>query len=282
MNRLLITQTGEQLRNEMKQQAYQQRSGKQVKKKEQRLPELVRQPTNLLIDTERDHILYQKTLSEVALSNLNRVASLSLLGQKSKNKLETHIREELNLPNNFQYLNQSLDKQLNKILSDKDLKTKRKRHLLTELKRIEKKRTTSHNEDFSIFSSCIEDYDKNQKMTAIINAEGKLAQLTRRYKQKELNDQKLKLNLNISLEKMQERKNMRIEAINPLSPTQIKINSQRQFNEMFYDNSEERFHNRLQEKHVKQICQIWSQYQFPKQTKRWIQFIQNAQQKKKQ
>ncbi|CAD8195539.1 unnamed protein product [Paramecium octaurelia] len=282
MNRLLITQTGEQLRNEMKQQVYSERTGKQVIKKEKRLPELIRQPTNLFIDTERDNILYQKTLSEVALSNLNRVASLSLLGQKSKNKLETHIREELNLPHNFQYLNQNLDKQINKILSDKDLKTKRKRHLLTELKRIEKKRTTSHNEDVSLFSSCIEEYDKNQKMTAIINAEGKLAQLTRRYKQKELNDQKLKLNLNISLEKMQEHKHMLIDAINPLSPTQMKINSQRQFDEMFYDNSEERFHNRLQEKHVKSICQVWNQYQFPKQTKRWTQFIENAKQQKKQ
>ncbi|CAD8114291.1 unnamed protein product [Paramecium sonneborni] len=265
----------------MKQQIHQERTRKQVKKKDQRLPELNRQTTTLFIDTERDNILYQKTLSEVALSNLNRVASLSLLGQRSKNKLETHIRDELNLPNKFQYLNQNLDKQINKILSDKDLKTKRKRHLLTELKRIEKKRTTSHNEDVSIFSSCIEDYDKNQKMTAIINAEGKLAQLTRRYKQKELNDQKLKLNLNISLEKMQERKNMLINAINPLSPVQMRINSQRQFDEMFQDNSEERFHDRLQEKHVKQICLVWNQHQFPKQTKRWMQFIENAKQKKK-
>ncbi|CAD8071056.1 unnamed protein product [Paramecium sonneborni] len=282
MNRLLITQAGEQLRNEIKQQANQQETLKQIKKKDQPLPVLNPQTKNQFIDTERDNILYQKTLSEVALTNLNHVASLSLLGQKSKKKLETHIRDELNLPNNFNYLNKNLDKQINKILSNNDLQTYRKRHLLTELKRINKKRTISHNEDVSINSSCIEDYDKVQKMTAIINAEGKLAQLTRRYKQKQLNDQKLQMSLNISLGKMQERKNMLIDAINPMSPTQMKISSQRQFDEMFQDKSEERFHNRLQEKHVKQICLVWNQHQFPKQTKRWQQFIENAKQQKKQ
>ncbi|CAD8113162.1 unnamed protein product [Paramecium primaurelia] len=176
MNRLLITELGDAMRSELIQQ-------EELKKKKtilisrDSLPEIKQTGiiNSLLLDID-DNPLYRKSLSDVALLNLTKAANISLNGSQSKDILEKHIREDLQIPKRNDYLNHYLNKQVEKIVDDKNSMTKRRRYLLGELKRIEIKETNLNiknriSTDQSRLSTIVEDIDRENKLMAIINTE---------------------------------------------------------------------------------------------------------------
>ncbi|CAD8113156.1 unnamed protein product [Paramecium primaurelia] len=273
MNRLLITELGDAMRSELIQQ-------EELKKKKtilisrDSLPEIKQTGiiNSLLLDID-DNPLYRKSLSDVALLNLTKAANISLNGSQSKDILEKHIREDLQIPKRNDYLNHYLNKQVEKIVDDKNSMTKRRRYLLGELKRIEIKETNLNiknriSTDQSRLSTIVEDIDRENKLMAIINTEGKLLQLQKRYDKKKQDDEILKQQVKSNYFKYKDLEEIQIESLPILNQEQLEQGIQNLYHNT--DQSEHRFLQRLQDKHKKITTQVWQQHHFPKKHKKWI------------
>ncbi|CAK65096.1 unnamed protein product (macronuclear) [Paramecium tetraurelia] len=274
MNRLLITELGDAMRHELIKQE-EQKLKKTVLVSKDSLPE-IKSPSiinSLLLDVD-DNPLYRKSLSDVALMNLTKAANISLNGSQSKDVLEQHIREDLQIQKKNDYLNNYLNKQVEKILDDKNLMTKRKRYLLGELRRIEIKENNLNiknriSTDQSQLSTIVEDTDRENKLMAIINTEGKLLQLQRRYEKKKQDDEALKLQVKNNYSKHKDIEDMHIEAMPILTQEQLEQGIQNLYHNS--DLSEHRFQQRLLDKHKEIATKVWKQYHYPKRHKKWIQ-----------
>ncbi|KAM3138677.1 hypothetical protein pb186bvf_009241 [Paramecium bursaria] len=269
MNRLLITDIGDQMRQEIKQA---QSHEKTTKSPQLKLPDVRSSIQNSSLFSETDRYetnpLYMKSLSQIAMGNLTRTASLSLMGNKKQQVIEEQIREDLNLPENYHYLNRNLSKLVSKMVND-DVATKRKRQLLGQLKKYQKYQTENGLE----ISNYVEEADISNKLMELINLEGKMDQLHRRYLNKQKLDSKLQHNLKLSVDRLYEQRSLQIDSINPLSPNQI--SKMREFG-AFKDQSLQRYHQRIQEKHKKKLVPIWESVHIPQQTKRWTSWIEQA------
>ncbi|CAK80854.1 unnamed protein product (macronuclear) [Paramecium tetraurelia] len=274
MNRLLITELGDTMRLDLKKEVNKTpSSSKHIIKTT--FPEIKNNMvgSSLFADIEKnDNPLYQKSLSDQALLNLSKIANLSLFGPKCKEQLKVQIREDLQMKTQNDYLNLQLERYVTRILDDKNLMTKRKRQLLNELKRLEaKEKLKQFNHmptDLSQFCSIIEDTDRETKLMSIVNAEGKLLQLQRRYDQKLQEDEKLKQQIKINYNKFKEGQTMQIEALPVLSKDEMENNVKDIFSNR--DQSSQRFHQRINEKHKKQKEYIWRQHHFPNDHKRYL------------
>ncbi|CAD8086327.1 unnamed protein product [Paramecium sonneborni] len=274
MNRLLITELGDTLRIDLKKEFNKTPTqNKHILKTT--FPEIKNNlgSSSVFADIEKnENPLYQKSLSDQALLNLSKVANLSLFGPKCKEQLKIHIREDLSIKTKNNYLNQQLERYVSRILDDKNLMTKRKRQLLNELKRLEAKEKLKHFNhmptDLSQFSSVIEDTDRETKLMSIVNAEGKLLQLQRRYDQKLQEDEKLQQQIKINYCKYKDGQIMHIEAL----PVLTQEDMQNDVKDIFTnrDQSSQRFHQRMNEKHIRQKEFIWKQHHFPKDHRRWL------------
>ncbi|CAD8202543.1 unnamed protein product [Paramecium pentaurelia] len=273
MNRLLITELGDAMRAELIKQEELKRK-KTVLVSKDSLPEIKQTGiiNSLLLDVD-DNPLYRKSLSDVALMNLTKAATISLNGFQSKDILEQHIREDLQIQKKNDYLNHYLNKQVEKILDDKNLMTKRRRYLLGELKRIEIKENSLNiknriSTDQSQLSTIVEDTDRENKLMAIINTEGKLLQLQRRYDKKKQDDETLKQQVKTNYSKHKDIEDMHIEALPILTQEQLEQGIQNLYHNT--DLSELRFQQRLLDKHKQITTKVWQQYHFPKKHKKWI------------
>ncbi|CAD8078734.1 unnamed protein product [Paramecium sonneborni] len=274
MNRLLITELGDTMRTEMKRDLTKPMKQNRAYLKSQ-LPEIKNNFGSSAFFMEMDKTqnpLYQKSLSDQALLNLSKVANLSLFGPKNKQSLENHLREDLLIKKSKDYLNVCLDKQVDKILDDKNLMSKRKRQLLNELKRLEAKEKLKQFHQIateqSQFSSIIEDTDRENKLMSIVNAEGKLLQLKRRYEKKQQEEEKMKELVKMNYSKFKDNQIMHIEAMRIMEHEDMENDVKDIF--MNKDQSEMRFIERMNEKHVKRNEQIWKQHHFPRQHRKWL------------
>ncbi|CAD8174849.1 unnamed protein product [Paramecium pentaurelia] len=266
MNRLLITELGDTMRLDLKKEVNKIPSSTKNNIKTT-FPEIKNNlgSSSLFTDIEKnENPLYQKSLSDQALLNLSKIANLSLFGPKCKEQLKVHIRQDLSMKTQHDYLNQQLERYVTRILDDKNLMTKRKR-----LEAKEKLKHFNHMPtDLSQFSSIIEDTDRENKLMSIVNAEGKLLQLQRRYDQKLQEDEKLKQQIQINYCKYKEGQTMQIEALPVLSKDEMEDHVKDIFNNR--DQSTQRFHDRINEKHIKQKEYIWKQHHFPRNHRRWL------------
>ncbi|CAD8084541.1 unnamed protein product [Paramecium sonneborni] len=274
MNRLLITELGDTLRTDLKKQTNITLTSNKQKLKTT-FPEIKNNlgGSQLFTDLEKnENPLYKKSLSEQALLNLSKIANLSLFGLKCKEQLKIHIREDLSIKVKNDYLNQQLEKYATRILDDKNLMTKRKRQLLNELKRLEVKEKIKHLNhmptDLSQFNLIIEDTDRENKLMSIVNVEGKLLQLQRRYDQKLQEDEKIQQQIKINYCKFKDDQTMHIEAIHVLTQEDMQNDVKDIFTNR--DESSQRFNQRINEKHIKQNEFIWQQHHFPKNHRRWL------------
>ncbi|CAD8122737.1 unnamed protein product [Paramecium sonneborni] len=274
MNRLLITELGDAMRAELIKQEELKRK-KTVLVSRDSLPEVKSTGiiNSLLLDVD-DNPLYRKSLSDIALMNLTRAANISLNGSQSKDVLEQHIREDLQIQKKNDYLNHYLNKQVQKIADDKNLMTKRRRYLLGELRKIEAKENSLKirnriSTDQSQLSTIVEDTDRENKLMAIINTEGKLLQLQRRYDKKKEDDEALKQQVKSNYCKLKDIQEMHIDALQILSQEQLVQGIQNLYHNT--DLSEARFQQRLHDKHNNITTKVWQQYHFPKKHKKWIQ-----------
>ncbi|CAD8168901.1 unnamed protein product [Paramecium octaurelia] len=273
MNRLLITELGDTMRTEMKRDLTKTiKSNRTILKTS--FPEIKNNFCSSALLTEIDKTqnpLYQKSLSDQALLNLSKVANLSLFGPKNRQSLENHLRDDLQIKKQKDYLNLCLDKQVDRILDDKNLMSKRKRQLLNELKKLEARTKLRHvhhiQTEQSQFSSVIEDNDRGMKLMSIVNAEGKLLQLKRRYEKQQLEDLKIKQQVKLNYCNFKENQVRNIEALKIMEHKDMENDVKDIF--MNKDLSEIRFSERLNEKHVRETEQIWKQHHFP-QHRKWL------------
>ncbi|CAD8071532.1 unnamed protein product [Paramecium primaurelia] len=271
MNRLLITELGDTMRTEMKRDLTKTiKSNKTILKTS--LPEIKNNFCSSALLTEIDKTqnpLYQESLSDQALLNLSRVANLSLFGPKYRQNLENHLRDDLQIKNQKDYLNICLDKQIDKILDDKDLMSKRKRQLLNELKKLEARVKLNHFQHItteqSQFSTMIEDNDRKQKLISIVNAEGKLLQLKKRYEKQQQEGQKIKEQVKMNYQNFKENQIRHLEAMKIMEHEGMENDVKEIFKNK--DLVENRFSERLNEKHAKEKQQIWKQHHFPQHRK---------------
>ncbi|CAK72019.1 unnamed protein product (macronuclear) [Paramecium tetraurelia] len=274
MNRLLITELGDTMRSEMKRDMTKTVKSNRTMLKTQ-FPEIKNNFGSSALFMEIDKTqnpLYQKSLSDQALLNLSKVANLSLFGPKNRQNLENHLREDLLIKKQKDYLNLRLDKHVERILDDKNLMSKRKRQLLNELKKLEAKEKLKQFHHIpteqSQFSSLVEDTDRENKLMSIVNAEGKLLQLKRRYEKKQQEEQKMKEQVKMNYCKFKDNQIMHIEALKIMEHEEMENDVKDIF--MNKDMSEIRFMERLNEKHVKEQVQIWKQHHFPRQHRKWL------------
>ncbi|CAD8197861.1 unnamed protein product [Paramecium octaurelia] len=273
MNRLLITELGDAMRAELIKQQELKRQ-KTVLVTKDSLPEVKQTGIlNSLLQDMDDNPLYRKSLSDVALLNLTKAANISLNGSQSKDILEQHIRDDLQIQKKNDYLNHFLNKQVEKIVDDKNSMTKRRRYLLGELRRIEVKESNLNiknriSTDQSRLSTIVEDIDRENKLMAIINTEGKLLQLQRRYDKKKQDDEILKQQVKSNYSKHKDIEEMHIESLPILNQEQLDEGIQNLYHDT--DLSELRFQQRLVDKHKKIITQVWKQHHFPKRNKKWV------------
>ncbi|CAD8073689.1 unnamed protein product [Paramecium sonneborni] len=274
MNRLLITELGDTMRSEMKRDLTKPKKSNRSNLKSQ-LPEIKNNfgSSVFLMEMEKtQNPLYQKSLSDQALLNLSKVANLSLFGPKNKQSLENHLREDLQIKKQKDYLNICLNKQVDKIIDDKNLMSKRKRQLLNELKRLEGKEKLKQFykivTEQSQVSSIIEDIDRENKLMSIVNAEGKLLQLKRRYEKKQQEEEKMKELIKMNYCKFKDNQIMNIEALKIMEHEDMENDVKDIF--MNKDQSEKRFIERMNEKHIKRNEQIWKQHHFPKKHRKWL------------
>ncbi|CAD8156681.1 unnamed protein product [Paramecium octaurelia] len=274
MNRLLITELGDTMRTEMKRDMTKTIKSNRTMLKTQ-FPEIKNNFGSSALFMEIDKTqnpLYQKSLSDQALLNLSKVANLSLFGPKNRQSLENHLREDLLIKKQKDYLNLRLDKHVDKILDDKNLMSKRKRQLLNELKKLEAKEKLKQFHHIpteqSQFSSMVEDTDRENKLMSIVNAEGKLLQLKRRYEKKQQEEQKMKEQVKMNYCKFKDNQIMHIEALKIMEHEEMENDVKGIF--MNKDMSEIRFMERLNEKHLREQVQVWKQHHFPQQHRKWL------------
>ncbi|CAD8123816.1 unnamed protein product [Paramecium sonneborni] len=274
MNRLLITELGDAMRAELIKQEELKRK-KTILVSRDSLPEVKSTGiiNSLLMDVD-DNPLYRKSLSDIALMNLTKAANISLNGSQSKDVLEQHIREDLQIQKKNDYLNNYLNKQVEKLADDKNLMTKRRRYLLGELKKIEAKENCLKirnriSTDQSQLSTIVEDADRENKLMAIINTEGKLLQLQRRYDKKKQDDEVLKQQVKSNYYKLKDIEEMHIDTLQILTQEQLDEGIRNLYHNT--DQSEIRFQQRLHDKHKKITTKVWQQHHFPKKHKKWIQ-----------
>ncbi|CAD8156683.1 unnamed protein product [Paramecium octaurelia] len=206
MNRIIITEIGDSIRKDLKEDCTSNDFNFTSSKRYLRFKTNASEST---VELKRQNtinpLLCPQELVSIAQTKLYNMAKLSLQGQTEQ--LKNCIQQDLNLPKKSSYINKNLDRLVHQIVDNQDQFTKRKSQLLKQLMLIKQSDRSKSN-----YTLAFKDNEKVQtilQVPSIMNAEGKLEQLQRRFQRQNQADLRMRQRLASCLEQSQEKNSNR-------------------------------------------------------------------------